>query len=505
MNLVTFGTFNSQRCLTNLPAPNYVVPREDLALSVVQALENSRTVLVHSYLGNGKTIFLSILSYYLSTNGYKVFNCNSANSDMSREIELIKSTENPIILFDSYDVAINGIPTLREAAPNAKFIVAVRTGNEDVRFHEIQDLLPAPIQRISINKISRNDKNTFKALLSNAGVLKANLAEKIDRGTDFRDIVTTVYDHEVIREKIAVAVAPLFDDPDTSSVLISCLLLSLIGADYDPALLRLLSGSDPYVQLRKHEEISAEIFRLDDERLEVRSPVFVEYLIDKHCSDEDIIEIAEKIAIIAVQRKQIRGYGTILSRLLRISTLRKLLSGPNKLDDIANLFDRLKRDIDVNREPLFWLQYAILSDERGQSSLAESFLETAYDRANESLNFRTYQIDTYALRLLLKIEEQSELEDVTRFEKIMEKSELVLSMLNDDSHRLHAIRVLEGFEPFVKSRAVKLTTTERNALVYQINRLVTALTTFPAEVRAETGSDSVNRKLESAIRIVVSL
>jgi hypothetical protein len=73
LRLVTFGDFNPQRCLTNLPAATYVVPREEVATNAVSEIKRSKTLIVHSFIGNGKTIFIPILAYQLSIEGYKLF------------------------------------------------------------------------------------------------------------------------------------------------------------------------------------------------------------------------------------------------------------------------------------------------------------------------------------------------------------------------------------------------------------------------------------------------
>jgi hypothetical protein len=502
---VTYGDFNFQRCLTNLPAANYVVPREAIALAVIEEIRTAKTIILHSYLGNGKTIFLAILAYHLSINGYKSFLCTSSAPETSREIRALQDQENVVILFDSYDLAIISVPVFDELLPRAKYVVSVRTGVQNVRLHEIQERLPGPLRRISLNGIRPIDKETFKKLLDEAGALGSHLSSEIDHGSDFREIVTSVYNHVGIREKIALEIAPLMADQRTKPVLLACLLLSWIGQTFEPALLRAIVEHDPYVELRRHAAVASEIFRLEEDNLEVRSPVFGEYLLHTHCSDSDLIDMVQRLLIAAVQRKRERGFGGILSRLMRVSALRELLTGPDRLDTIEGLYQRLQRDIGINAEPLFWLQYSILASEKEDLGQAESFLGTSYARAHAAPGFETYQIDTYALRLLLRIEERSQTDQVDRFDAIMQKSELVLSMITEESNRWHAIQVLEGFEPFVQARGRLMSTSERNALVFQLNRLERALAGLSPEIRAETGSDLTRRMIASAISHILRL
>jgi hypothetical protein len=506
LRLVTFGDFNPQRCLTNLPAENYVVPREDAALVAVGEIKRGKTLIVHSFLGNGKTIFIPILAYQLSIEGYKSFVCSSAGPEISQEIKALQSQEKIVIFFDSYDLAINMMSVFEELLPQAKYVVNVRTGLQEIRLHEIQEKMPDPVRRISLNGIKSREKQIFKNLLDAAGLLGSNLGTQIDEGHDYREIVTTIYNHEGIRSQLALAIQPLLSDPHTKRVLITGLLLSWIGQKFEPALLRAVTERDPYVELKRHEVVAREIFKLDDDDLEVRSPVFAEYVLREHCDPSDLLGVIEKLIVVAVRRKRERGFQGILSKLMRVAVLKAIIVGAKGLGTIENLFQSLQRDIEVNDEPLFWLQYAILESELKKFPEAENFLQTAYARADKSpLRFETFQIDTYALKLLLHIEERSNSKEVARFEQIMNKSELVLSMITDQNRRFHAIQVLEEFEPFVKARAKAMSISERNAMVFELGRLEEALGGLSAEVRAETGSDIIKKSLAAAREYIVKL
>jgi hypothetical protein len=164
--------------------------------------------------------------------------------------------------------------------------------------------------------------------------------------------------------------------------------------------------------------------------------LFAEYVLREHCSSDDLLEVIEKLIVVAVRRKRERGFQGILSKLMRVATLKTVIVGAKGIDTIESLFQTHQRDIEVNEEPLFWLQYATLESEMKNFPEAESFLDTAYKRADKSIGFETFQIDTYALRLLLHIEELNNSKEVARFEQIIEKSELVLSMVTDRNRRV---------------------------------------------------------------------
>lgn len=258
--------------------------------------------------------------------------------------------------------------------------------------------------------------------------------------------------------------------------------------------------------MSKFREVAGDVVRMDDDDIQIRSAVFSEYLIGQHFSTADVLDISRAIVIEAVKRKRERRYQPILSSLMQVSNLKRLLNrDPDNLAAIRRSFEQLVRDIDINKEPLFWLQYTILMVELSDLQQAEGFLETAYLRARENPGFLTYQIDTQALRVYLLTEQSSpEKLTVARFDKIMEKTEMAISMITDASHRNYAIRASEGFEPFATARAKNLTADQRNLLAIQLDRIAGALNDLPAEVRANSGSDAVKASVERAKSILIT-
>lgn len=185
---------------------------------------------------------------------------------------------------------------------------------------------------------------------------------------------------------------------------------------------------------------------------------------------------------------------------MRFTILEDVLSrDPNRLTAITELFDRLHRDVDVNKEPLFWLQYSILMTAADNLPAAENFIRTAYARAAASPGFQTFQIDTYALRLLLTIEERVDDEEpVKRFDEILGKIERVRSMVRDQSRRFHAIQVLDAIEPFVSQRLSSFGPSEIESLIYNIDLLRENLDFLPVEEKAATGANQIRAGLLNA-------
>jgi hypothetical protein len=173
-------------------------------------------------------------------------------------------------------------------------------------------------------------------------------------------------------------------------------------------------------------------------------------------------------------------------------------------DRIVRIYERLRHDERVNDEPLFWLQYAIAMVNGGDLAAAQQFIDTAYARAKERPGFQTYQIDTQAFRILLLIEsEATPGRQVAHIQAIIEKLELLNSMLQAESHRIHAVRVLEGMLLFVERRAGDMTSGEKTAVTFWLATLIRTISQLPLEFRLTSGSDRVSAMLGSAKNLLL--
>ncbi|MEZ4701964.1 MAG: SIR2 family protein [Rhodothermales bacterium] len=502
-NLITYGTFNEHRCMSSLPEPKYVIPRKEKSNEALLALENAKTLLVHSKLGNGKTVFLYILAHKLSQQGYMCFRCKESTELLIPELELLKSYEKIAIFFESYDTAIETIKTIEQHTPQAKYIIEVRTGIQEVRLHEIHDRFPTPISRFDLNQLSTIEKNDFIQVLDKAGLLGRTENRTIEECHDLREIVVALYNNREIKTKLEKEIEPLLRDRITSTIIISSHILRWIGHDSNSAFLRVVTGNDAYAEVAKFKETALDIFIFSENEFRAQSALFSEFMIDNYFQPNDVIQIISSMITEALKRREDRSFRAISSKLMQVSVLKRILKNHIESESsIRSLFNTLQNNNNVNNEPLFWLQYSILMMDIGDLGIAEKFIETAYNRASKKQGFKTYQIDTHALRLFLKAEIISQEKRVVRFNDIIDLLEKVSSMTLEDSHRDFALRVIVDIEPFVQSRLSSFNSFEINTLLIQLNRLnsnVSQLQSRHADFETNIESRNALASVQSAI------
>lgn len=504
INLVTFGNFNQSRYFSSKPEAGYVASRIEDVSNALKKLKTCRTLIIHSRLGNGKTIFISILARSLGESGKRCFLWRKLSTGLEQEIDVLSKTGRIIIIFDDYDAAVEQIPRMADKLPEAQFVVSIRTGQQEVRLHEIVEVFPSKIERLDINGFGAEDRSELYHILDRAGAHVDGLRSIIDTAKEIRDIVTSLYNHEGIKKNIIDELNPILRADSARKILISAHILKWIGVEIEDNFIRSVTEKDAYAEMKKYQAVAGDLFKIGEDQIEVRSSLLSEYILQHVFQANHLIDCIYDIIVNATRRRTERKYRRVAGNLMQISTLRRLFKFRSKNEiDLSRHFDKLSHDSDVNREPLFWLQYAILMIDEEDLPTAQHFLDTGYSRASDIDGFQTYQLDTQALRLYLLREISDDNSSVELFNKIMEALRKVISMISDNSHRSYAIAVLNDIPRFTKNRHHALKINEVNELIFELNRAIQALDTLSSDNKVHSGSEGVKQGLSASIAVLL--
>ena len=504
INLVSFGTFSQSRYFNTPIEHGYVAERTKTVEDTLEVLKGAKTALVHSRLGNGKTIFTSILASKATTAGYACLLWRRAGRHLAQDLETISAHKRVLVIFDDYDAAIENIERVSAGVPGAKFVVTVRTGQQEVRSHEVVQKLPAPVKRVNLNTFSDNDRDQLLAILHRAGAQADGLEQTVRSARDIRDIVTQLYNHSEIRQKINAVVGSA--PPALAQIVVLASLIKWAGVKTDDNYLQDLTGRDVYAELRKATAVANDFLEVHDDKVEMRSSLLSEYLIQRIFTPEDILEGCYDITTSSTRRKTDRTHRRLSGELMKFSTLQRFLKfHPASDEALDRHYVRLSNDKDVNAEPLFWLQYAILMKTSGDILNARLFLNAGYERARQIEGFKPFQLDTQALSIYLLEEISRQNTMVEGLDDILKSVKTVTDMIADQSQRHHAIEVIGEVPAFVEARRAALKEPEKIALVFELHRAMRALAALPLEEQAYTGSEIVRSQLEAAVATLAGL
>jgi len=495
-DLLVYGDFDAGRLARSQPSEDYAIARADAVRTAADAIESKAALVVDGRLGNGKTIFLHLLAFELSARGWTCLLFRPGHPEMQREVATLAGVERVIVFIEQYSAAQDAMKGFREALPEAKLIVEVRTGTFEVRFHELVELLPRPFDRISLNALSRAEVLTFRHLCDRAGVRPPG----DDHPNDLRDMLLDLFENQAIRDRIRAALAPLFEKRATRRILTMTMLIATHQGSVSAAFVRSVIGEDPFVALKPLQDLSQEIFETSTDRFRVRSAVFSAFVINAFIDPVEIADAAVKVTLAAAKRRDERPYRILMSNMMAYSSLRRTLRGKGDPDAIIlSIYEQLRFNERVNSEPLFWLQYAIAMAEVPRLDTADEYIATAYRKAEQLPGFQTYQIDTQAFRIaLMRATEEKPGREIFNIEKVLSGLERVDAMLADGSHRAYAVRVLDGVQPFVAARRNDLTQGERTALHLWLLKIAKSLDSLPQDFKVTTGSETTRVRIEAA-------
>jgi hypothetical protein len=499
-DLVVWGRFNYQRCLSTLPKAEYVVPRQGAVEEAKRLLSEGRCLLIHSRIGNGKSIFLHILAQSISQD-HTCFWCRNAEMPRRAEMQSLAELRRLVIFFDSYDIGIELIPDISDKLPDAKFVISARTAIQDVRLYEVFEKLPAPVRRMSLNLFSQADRNDLEDLLDKAGLRMTELEAQLPKVKEFREAAVAIFGNKFVLDSLRAELERPLTRGSFRRVMIALHLIKFFGLEVHADLLAAVTRCDVYQELAEFRNVASDMFLLDDDVPYMRSPMLSEVLIRSFFGIDEVLDMVKSFVLVTAERRRYSRYDRVLfGSMMQFSNLRRITKDyVNSDSHLERFYDDLRRDIHINRNPLFWLQFAIAKTEHGKFDEAEEFIRTAYNRAAKEEGFLTFQIDTFHLKLILLMEAQARgvMAD-ERFGELESKLLAVAAMIASDSNRFYAVEVMELIPPLIEKRAGDFNQSQRTILGNMLEQIARRLQVLDFEIQAVLGAENIRPSILKA-------
>lgn len=509
---LVFGSYDFHSLASTYPVPEYSIPRMEKITEAADKLADARTLLLHSRTANGKSVFADMLSLELFSRGITGVRYRSRSSITPQELDFLREIEKLVIFIPTYDDAIEISDELKGLGERAKFVVEVNTGTEQIRRTETQTYLAKPILRLDLNVLSDGDRRDFTGLLDQAGIPATSI---VSQGrAELRDYLIKVVRSSHVRERLSKAIAPLLKDRDAVRVMAATSVLKAFGIHAGTDYIRAVTGADPYDAVTGNELIASEFGVIDKEELAFHSAVFGEYFLQEFVGGEGTASVICRLAFEAARRKndldaktsqRSREARRALGSLMQYGNIQPIFAGMSGAEGyIKSIYETLRDNIIINKEPLFWLQYSIFMQDKDNYGLARKHLEMAYNRASDLDGFLTYQLDTNYLKLILQAP-QGEDDFPGDTEVLFELISKVRNMIVAEDHRVHAFKVLQDFGGFCRNHGQKLTQGERSRLSILLLGIINELEELPLGAKTEFGTELIKRKVQEAAGILAGL
>jgi hypothetical protein len=415
LNLLVYGKYNSYYFRNTT---DFYLKRKGILDKVKSILELNKICLIHSNLGNGKSILLQYLASQLieENNIYFLNDVSSIQEDLS--IIKARKSSTHIIFIDNYDLHL---PIFRELSydfpDNIKIIATTRTSLSDILIDHLENDYNISLNSIgvvNIEIISDEERKDLISLLdkynfwgSNSSLSTSEKNNLINRTYQNRlsSIFYMLLDSNVISEKMNI----VFNDIknlEVNKYLLSqsiCNICSFKLKGFEIAHLANINYSE--IEKSSLSQSFKEIFLRTADDIELRSTIFSQYIIRTTKNYALISELLTTIYINSFSSFS-KEYGIVRKKLISRSNLIEIYGGRKRNtdwkardQDIYNFYSTIQVYSKTN--PFFWLQYGITALNLNYHPDAKIYFNNAYSYAEQLENFDSFQLDTHYARFLL--------------------------------------------------------------------------------------------------------
>jgi hypothetical protein len=406
-NLLIYGRddVNVARSSWAMDGPIYVVKRE--TGEQLASLKPPVIAIVHSHLGNGKSLILEYAKFLMARAGNEVFTIRSDILPTSLKDILRDIPSGSQVFFEGDIFAVaDAAPVVRDRS--LVLCVSSRTTTVRVAMPGIDRASVGMVRIFAANRLSQREVENFHDLIDSMAFWPAELSQKsrtlrlqrLQRDFDgnINAIILKIFENKNVQGQILaqwnatlMKLRPILDHFVIASY------MQMMDISVAPYILNEFQNMD-YRALREFE---SDIVRISFAgNISFGNAIVGEFIFQNHVNKQDIIGAVVRFANFINGHSSQHSLQWIVRRVLRYRNLHRLLGSTTLPNEV---FDRASYIPAVGGDPLFWVQYSISQMENNNLLAADRYLATAYAKAKtKGPNYDTYQIDTHAARLVIR-------------------------------------------------------------------------------------------------------
>ena len=385
-----------------------------LTQKVLDGLDRGpRVAVIHSELGNGKSLALEGIKCRALENGYQVYTVSVRSGDIFPELDLIlNSTYKTLVIIDNYPDWVDVINHFSlNAKDNSSLVLSARSAVHDVMIDNLSRILGrADIPEYSADLLTTNELEWIVDFFDQYGLWAERAAWSKKRklnylstycSAQFSAILIKLFESPQIAARFNSILQKLNSKREYYEVLLSIMILVVIQRLPTMDLLMDIWGTKVLETQFKRNEVVREFFDFQAGEIKLRSATAAQFIL-KHVADTNLTIDTLVTMAKAVDKagKYSETHRQLMRVLMQFSTLQTLLPERQRRPATIRYYEGIKNLVACRRNPQFWLQYAIACLTLEELDRAEKYFATAYSLAS-SRNFPSYQIDNHFARFLL--------------------------------------------------------------------------------------------------------
>jgi hypothetical protein len=403
----------------------YALKRTVVDSIVAQIDAGARAVVIHSHLGNGKSVaFRAVLAKALELN-CTVWEITGRTPELLRETDIIlRDPARILIALEDYPGWMDVVRYIgSNASDRVTVLLTARTPAHDVLLDDLNAALHLDaIPEWSVDRLDEGETEWFVDMLDQHGLWGAAASQPLhqkrriivqDCRRQISSVLLRVFESPQIIARFDALLGTLSRKNDYYEVLIAILVLNVLRLSSSTNVLADLCDATVVTDSRfRHNEVVRQLLDSESGEVTARSSVAAQYLLQRVGSSSTISDVIARLARRADRAAAASAhYRNVLKELMRFSNLKLLLGQEESGPAALRLYESIRGLYGCRDNPHFWLQYAIAALFTGDLARADKYFDTSYSFARQRKaaygDYDTYQIDNhYARHLLVSVIER---------------------------------------------------------------------------------------------------
>jgi len=447
--LLLYGQYShgkvDKSILSNFDAP-YMFRRECMG-PVTDAIKGGHHVLIHSDLGNGKSIFLEHMAAHLAQGGGCVWQLANFDGNLCKDLDLLSKEGEHIIVLDDVCNHEDFLDYFSAIKPlNIVLLMADRTvssfgslshltsNNIEVRVFSVDTLEEA--EKFGVTEVI-DDQNLWRDFTGLSLDRKINLiSDKYN--AQLSSLLVGLLKSPDIKSRIKELVSELTENEKYKKTLLAIALCDIFNIRKDSNNIADVAGNEEVftVKFRSLPAFNNLYSIASDNSVTCKSSILSLFIMNNFFSDTYVIESCLEI-MERIDGDEASHLDRLHRKLRTFHNVEKLI--PQKQNSLNNYFVELKRHCTWLRyHPHYWVQYAMCRLSFGDTVTAQEHLESAYKYADQRDSYHTENIDTQQARLYIM--------DALTFRAnphkaftLFEKADVLLNSVVNDHHKFRQV------------------------------------------------------------------
>lgn len=467
--------------------------------TVCKFIEDGKSLILHSNLGNGKSIFLKQVAQNLKHTHFLVYQSNYAANYHKELKKLSEINERIVLVYDPYNSQYDSVSYLKNfVGKNIQFVLIARSAmHENMENRVNEDLSEFDISTIDLNILNKCECEELNLILERYGLWGKDAALSNEKRLDvltkrckssLQEIILYLFDKCDLKKRFEELIKSEHNK-QKKRLLILSFINSVIELGFSIDDFNVLFDEINVFKIYTDKFFKEFAYSSYHTEWRIKSPIVAKAMLNSEAiSKQDIIKVLIDLTLkLDNLYDGCDLYINALKHLSSCSYLAFIFDYEIDRKELLDYYEAVK-SINFNRNNyFFWMQYAIACVNTQSYERAERYFETAYSFAQKrGRTFSTFQIDNHYARFLL--ERQIFSRNPNEAFVIFMKAHMLLikskrDAMSDDNY--YQFRVARNYREYYNVFYDKFTTEEQAEFIKACQEIKRNLNIYEKDLRQQ--------------------